>query len=541
MSKRAEKETGLAGEHDYAVLDVREVDGQKLMLVKNPWCEGTSWKGGASKADQARNRSQQMTQAGEVDEDDDVFASSRDLLNADDEMTPGTFWMDLNSIMQHFESIYLNWNPGLFQHRQDLHFSWDLKPTDRLPMNRGKHRSFSNHPQFCIMVEEGGSAWVLLCRHFRDVDTKTQPLSLGQSPNDLQLGYISLYAFDNGGSRVFLSDGALLRGPFVDSPQTLLRLDNLQPRRQYSIVPVEQGLPSTLHSFTVSAFTHSPVSISEAANKYPHQRIISAAWTEETAGGNATSPDYSQNPQFSLSTAHRSSVSLLLETHVQSLNVHVKLVHGRGQRVQTLRSRDIIFDSKDYRRGCAVAEFADLDAGTYTIICSTFEAGQTGDFVLRVDSTLPTQLALLPREGAGRLRIKLADACFRGQQYKLAAPLNPQRLSKLKLLVKHLSYMGATGNQHAERSMILVTIEIGRGPERQRLIASSDGDYGDAIAGVRTDEIDISPQTSRGRPLWLVIERMFTPRDLVEEVFQADMFTDTPNAMIVGVWRRFDD
>lgn len=545
MSSRAEKESGLAGEHDYAVLDLREVDGQKLMLVKNPWCEGTSWKGSVPRLHQPGDSNEQIGQAIGNDNVDDLVPSSGDLLNSEDQLTPGTFWMDLNNVEQHFESIYLNWNPGLFQHRQDMHFAWDLTSTNHMPTNREKHRSFSTSPQFCITVDKGDSAWILLCRHFRDADTKDMPPSTNQASDDLQIpGFISLYAFDNGGSRVFLSDGALLRGPFVDSPQTLLRLEGLKPRQRYTIVPVEQDLPSTLHTFTVSAFTHSPVSISDAPNRYPHQKVVSAAWTEETAGGSATSPNYSQNPQFSLAIAHRSSVSLLLETPVQNLNVHVKLVHGRGQRILTLRSRDIIFDSKDYRRGCAVAEFADLDAGTYTIICSTFETGQTGNFSLRVDSTLPAQLTLLPREGAGRLRVKLAAAVFHDQQYKIAAPLEPKRLSKLKILVKHSSYNvapSAVGNHSRERSMILVTIEVGRGPERQRLVASGDGDYSDSVAGVRTDEIDVSREVSRGRPMWLVIERMFTPRDLPEEMFQVDIFTDAPEAMVVGVWRRFDD
>ena len=45
MSTKAEREHGLVGLHDYAVLDLKEEDDQKLLLVKNPWCEGTSWRG----------------------------------------------------------------------------------------------------------------------------------------------------------------------------------------------------------------------------------------------------------------------------------------------------------------------------------------------------------------------------------------------------------------------------------------------------------------------------------------------------------------
>ena len=67
ISNRTERAIGLAGEHDYAVLDMREVDGQKLMLVKNPWCEGMSWKGSIPRSPVDN----------EGEEDEEVLPSSR--------------------------------------------------------------------------------------------------------------------------------------------------------------------------------------------------------------------------------------------------------------------------------------------------------------------------------------------------------------------------------------------------------------------------------------------------------------------------------
>lgn len=544
MSSRAEKDVGLAGEHDYAVLDLREVDGQKLLLVKNPWCEGTSWTGSMPRISKAQKNTNCHIQQDEFD-GEDVVQSSRDLLNSDDQLSPGTFWMDLNSVVQHFESIYLNWNPGLFNYRQDSHFSWDLSPLDDPYANRGKYRSFSAHPQFRITVRDGGTLWLLLCRHFRDASPSSDGVQAGAHTPDVQMsGYISVYAYDNEGARVILGDNALMRGSFVDSPQTLVKLENLVPGKQYTIVPVEIDLPLAIHNFTISAFATSVLSIEDAPSKYPHQRTVSASWTEETAGGNGNSPSYSQNPQFSIALSAKSSLALLLETPVENLNVHVKLVLGRGQRVESLRSRDIICDSKDYRRGCALAEFRDLDAGTYTIICSTFEAGQKGNFTLRVDSTTPTALKQLPREGAGRVRTRLSDASFHDQQYKIACPVLPARLSRTRILAKHTSKSSGrskTQLQRRERSMIRVTLEVGRGPERRILIASAGGEYSDSIAGVRTDEIDLSPKTAADGHIWLVLERMYTPRDLPQEDFAVELFTETPDALGVGVWRKWDD
>jgi len=190
-----------------------------------------------------------------------------------------------------------------------------------------------------------------------------------------------------------------------------------------------------------------------------------------------------------------------------------------------------------------------LEAGTYTIICSTFEAGQTGSFTLRADSNQDIALRKLPREGAGLLETVLSNAVFRAEQQKIAAPIKPNRLSKLIALVKHLpnSQSPSSANQiqcSQQRSLIRVSLEIGRGPTRKFIIISSNGEFSDSGggAGVRTDEVDVSPsQTVEGVNMWLVIERMSTPTNLGEEVFGVELWHDAPDACAVGVWRKWDD
>ena len=534
MTNRAEREIGLAGEHDYAVLDLKEEEGHKFMLVKNPWCEGPTWRGQIVKRTERRDHEIRGSETSLLD-DLEQLSSPKDLISDDEKLFPGTFWMDLNNVTQHFESIYLNWNPGLFSNRQDIHFAWPLDDQSQ------RSSSFANNPQFTLSIERGNVAWLLLCKHFQDAP-RLQPYTTSPEQAHTEPGFISLYLYDAGGKEVLMSEGSVARVPFVDSPQTLLRLNHLKPGRLYTVVATQEELPAGNYSFTLCAFANSAISLEHAARKFARQTSVIGCWTTETSGGNAGSPLYSQNPQYSIVISSTTPLSLLLDTPDKTLPVHAKIVHGRGLRVYTVRSRDVICDSKDYRRGCALAETTNLEPGTYTIIVSTFEVDQLGDFTLRVDSSTDVRLVEIPREGAGRVKTSLSNAVFGPEWQAVAAPIAPRRLTKLMVVAKHAAEGNSRGrNPREERSAIRVSIEMGDGPTRRILVASSGGDYSDSLAGVRTEEIDIAPEMVKDQRMWLVVERMFTPLGRQEEVLSVEMFTEMRDNIVVGVWRKRDE
>lgn len=548
MSAKIERELGLAGEHDYANLDLREIDGQRLFLVKNPWCEGTSWRGRLRNtvAPGAATDEEQSASALLIDLGENMkpLQNSRDLLNADHKLSPGTFWMDLDNVLQHFESIYLNWNPGLFAFRQDVHFSWDLSPSEdgNGPL-RGRYTSLSKHPQYIISTEKGGVVWVLLWRHFQNAvpaDATVEEIEADRYGIELS-GHMSLLAFPSGGRRVYLPDNAKEKGWFVDSPQTLLKLE-CQPGEVVTVVPAEQELPKTKHSFTISVFSDFAITIAEASTPYQYTANVPGSWTKETAGGNAHSPTYSTNPQFSITVPHKMSLCLLLESLHEELNVHVKLVYSKGVRIHTIRNRDIVFDSKDYRHGCCVAESPEVEAGQYTIICSTFEPNQLGDFTLLVESSGQVQVRPLPREGAGRIRLELSTVAFKEGRSKVAAPLAPRRLVKLYGIARYVDDRNTGSLQRivSNRSLIRLSVEIGRGPDRRILIASNGGEYSSSAGGIRTEDIDLSPEMRQREEMWIILERLHTS-DVYEERLVVELFVDQPDAISCGVWRAWDD
>ncbi|KAF2175919.1 calpain-like protease palB/rim-13, partial [Zopfia rhizophila CBS 207.26] len=544
MSNRQEKELGLEGQHSYVVLDMKEIDHERLLLVKNPWVEGKGWRGARTSTAPVMHTT---SSSGYPKTRTDAFNGDSTPLKHSPTLT--TFWIALANVIRHFESLYLNWNPGLFRYRQDIHFEWAIE---------GKQNvggCVVTHPQFSFTSKEGGPVWFLLCRHFRDtpgenhegsdafndgtIRSETQLYSAGDPPK----GYMSIVVCNGKGHRIYVKDTCLESGPYVNTPQSLLKWES-EPNSTYTIVVDQADLPDSKYTFSLSAFSNSTISLEEAGEKYPYQKRVSDVWSRETAGGNTSSPRYFENPQHTLEVRERSSLALVISGVNHQYPLHVKLAHGYGKRMYRLHSRDILVDSGEHRSGCAFAEIKDLQPGTYTIICSLFDAGKTGLYDLRVDSTSIVILKQIPRDGAGLVSMKLAHACFGPQIHKIAAPIQPHRLAKYIIIAR---FVRATSPRSMDlgmlaRSPLRLSVELGRGPERKFMMTSEQGEYSDS-ATVRSDSFDLEPTIEnklRG-DMWLVLDRLSGPGAPVEEWYEVEIFTDVPQPCTVGVWRDWDD
>ena len=496
---------GLAGEHDYAVINMKEQEGQQLFLVKNPWSEGTVWKGHIYRR-----------------EISNTVRSLSDL-RVEPGMDPpaqGTFWMSLNDVFLNFDSIYLNWNPGLFSFREDIHFNWDLATC-----TNPKGCFFSN-PQYEIRSGTGGTVWVLLSKHFPPTVKKSSTNWKANGPaSSPREGFISLYAFDNDGEKVFLSDGATVTGPYVDSPNTLLKLE-LSPNRAQTIVISEQALPRLNHAFTLSAYSLKGLTISKPQDKYSHCVVEKGAWKSSTTGGNTSGPLYHTNPQYSLNLANTSDVALLLENPVQGFPIHVQLVWAGGKQIHAITNRDIAGDSGEYRKGYAFADIRNVQAGAYTIVCSTFEEGQLGSFILRVCSTSACTIGRILGETAGRFVTTVRPARFAPGVDRLLALLNSPRLNRVSVSARPLG--GTLDSAGNTQSPLKLGLEYGRGPSKQILAVSGDDGYIGRPAGVRTGDVDIHPEMCQGRGVWVVIERLGSTGLQHDEYVEVEILSDGP-------------
>jgi hypothetical protein len=541
MSSRQERELGLEGQHSYVVLDMKETDHDRMLLIKNPWVEGRGWRGPRPSAVTDMDTS---TSSGDSKNSLEIY--HRDSMPTHDRPHPTTFWIGLEQVIQHFESLYLNWNPGLFRYRQDIHFEWDVGSSS-------PGGCIIKHPQFAVTSEGAGPVWFLLSRHFRDapsdIKEESDTFNDGSIRNDSQVnsngdapkGYMSIYICNGYGERLYMKDTYLESSDYVTTPQCLLRFD-ADANSTYTVVIDQDDLPPSLYSFSLSAFSNSLVTLDRASQRFPLQKVAEGAWTRQTAGGGTDSTRYFENPQYSLHVRQRGSLGILLTSTNHDHPLHIKLALGHGKRLYRLQNRDVLADSGNHRTGCVLAEIKDLQPGYYTIICSLFEQGLTCDYTLRVDSTSAVGLEPIPRDGAGLLLMKLAPACFGAKVHKVAAPLWPLRLASYTIVARFLKATSprAIDLGKLARSPLRLSVEIGRGPERKFVVASEQGEYADT-ATVRSESVNIDPKLTQQGDIWLVLDRLSGPGGPVEEWYDVEIFTDVPKAYEVGVWREWND
>ncbi|KAB5570748.1 hypothetical protein GE09DRAFT_1271930 [Coniochaeta sp. 2T2.1] len=539
LGSKEEAELGLVSAHDYAVIDLKEENGERLLHVKNPWRNSVVWKGVASSAS----------------------------VKATDKST-GMFWISFENVVQDFHSLYLNWNPALFTHRQDHHFNWDLP-------DKTVSSSLSHNPQYTVQSRTSSPIWVLLWRHWQDKEldmlrrgyndnTHAGPHGLdpaGASIVSDTLGFMGLEAYITSppGTSILLPDRSpIYHTPLLDSPHTLLRLDDPVPNEPYTIVVAQSDLPLPKYSFSLSFFSLAPLTISPSPHPYRHTQSIPGSWTRRTAGGNTGHLSYYANPAWSLTIRHPTRLSLLLTTSQHNLRIHVALFYSSSPTSSTPPTsapslRDMLMSSPEYSRGATHVQShpsQPVQPGTYIARVSTFTPGHLADFVLAISSDdveLSSTISPLPTPDAGLLRRSL-PALVLGSRgtHTHRARLSLSRLTRLSVLARavtvgpppctmKISLQWGGGSSHHPQWSSRST-----SPQTDNILTCAppaQGEGGDEFADVgvgpvRTGEVDVDPRTARERGgLWVVVEGL--PGQAGRPV-QVDVMSD--NEVEVGGW-----
>uniref|UniRef100_A0A8D8STI1 Calpain-7 n=1 Tax=Cacopsylla melanoneura TaxID=428564 RepID=A0A8D8STI1_9HEMI len=367
LSPGEEERTGLVSTHAYAVLDVRKVNGLRLLQLKNPW-SNVRWRGNYSELDRL-HWTPELKRALNFDP------------NSASMFDNGIFWIDYESILRFYDVFYMNWNPGLFSHTFCVHQSWVA--------GQGPIKDVYNigeNPQFRLELSGGGgggAVWILLTRHITQLEDFKQNRE-----------YITVLVYKNDGKRVYYpyDPPPYLDGVRINSPHYLTKiiLNESSPKR-FTLVVSQYEKMHTIY-YSLRAYATCPFRLEKIENPYRFKQEISGEWKGITAGGCPNHPStYQNNPRFQVTLesartlgSDNSLLVFLKGPKQYSLGMKVTCV---GLDDETLTAPFKTKDSGAYRSGFVALELDSLPAGTYEIMPSTFSPQQEGPFFLELKSS----------------------------------------------------------------------------------------------------------------------------------------------------------
>ncbi|KAF7284586.1 hypothetical protein GWI33_021868 [Rhynchophorus ferrugineus] len=368
LSDTDAERSGLVATHAYAVMDVRTVNGVRLLKLKNPWSH-LRWRGNYSELDIHHWTPELQA-----------------LLHYDPhsaaQFDNGVFWIDYDSVLKFFDVVYMNWNPELFKFTYCIHQMWHA--------GRGPVKdlyTISLNPQFSLTVSPGvsGAVWILLTRHITDIEDFRDNKE-----------FITLFVYKNGKKVYYPYDPPpYIDGIKINSPHYLCKII-LTPEssRNYTIV-LSQYEKSTTIYYTLRAYATCPFSLNEIKNPYKEEKQVTGEWRGITAGGCPNhSTTYINNPKFRLDVESDNSQILLELKGPKQYQIGLEAV------IKHLQDSSITapFKSKlsgPYRSGYVMLELNDIPAGILEIIPSTFRPNQEGPFILNVKCSSSFKLTKL--------------------------------------------------------------------------------------------------------------------------------------------------
>lgn len=358
--------TGLVSTHAFAVINLAEVDGVKLLMLKNPWSH-LRWKGNYSEQDSAH-----------------WTPELQRILNYDPKLAQtvdnGVFWIDYRSILNFFDVFYLNWDPELFKYTYCTHQSWNA--------GTGPSKDAYNvgdNPQFYLNVPAGrGSIYVLLTRHITTIEDFRENKE-----------YISLLVYNHkSGKRVYYPHDP---APFLDSirinsPHYLckIRLDPSQDRK-YTLVVSQYEKTATIF-YTLRAYARIPFELKAINSNWATNIQVNGEWSSinSTAGGCQNHKTYKSNPLYKVTLPNDGNLVIELrgpKVYQVGLELAISSLED-----QNITAPFISKTTDSFRSGFCVLDMENLPAGIYHIRPSTFLPNQEAPFFLKLKSSAKLQI-----------------------------------------------------------------------------------------------------------------------------------------------------
>ncbi|KAB0794256.1 hypothetical protein PPYR_13876 [Photinus pyralis] len=368
LSDAEAERTGLVPTHAYAVMDVQNVEGVKLLKLKNPWSH-LRWKGNYSELDR-RHWTPHLQQTLNFDP------------NSAAQFDNGVFWIDYDSICAFFDVFYMNWNPELFDYTYCLHQSWSAGTGPAKDMY-----TIGSNPQFSLDVpgSSSGAVWILLTRHITAIEDFRENSE-----------YITVLVYKGNGKRVYYPNDPppYIDGVRINSPHYLCKIIlNSSSSRRYTLVVSQYEKTQTIY-YTLRAYSTTPFKLSKIEDNYVRHKEVAGEWSAVTAGGCGNHPQtYKNNPRYRL--------ELNSATNDNKIFIELKgpkqYQIGFDVTIASVNDTDITApfrttSSGPYRSGFVVLELESIPAGVLHIVPTTFQPNQQGPFILSVKATSSIEL-----------------------------------------------------------------------------------------------------------------------------------------------------
>lgn len=338
--------------HCYAILQLREAHGERLVTLANPWKSRVS--------------------------------PSPLFVPADAPALLECRWEELCAL---FDTLGVNWDPASFVQTGAVHASWDWSLDVGV---RPDHVESALSDQYQLELPASDrEVLVHLERHW-------------QQRSHAAPEYIALHAFlSNARRRLAHVEHGGDMGVYTDGRHTMLRLAPHAVPTRYTLAVSRHGTakrPFPLYSLRV--YAQDPFVLQPVPETLAHRQLLHGSWRGR--GGNMLMAGFRHNPQYFL-VVHDKPGSLprlvaRVTTRAQLL-VQVALVRGR-ERVTHLAPPSLVTCSGPYTRGLALCDAVALQPGDYTLMISTYTP-EHADFALTVECSASVEVESAPAEGAG--------------------------------------------------------------------------------------------------------------------------------------------
>ncbi|KAF4657454.1 hypothetical protein FOL47_008441 [Perkinsus chesapeaki] len=294
LSESESARTGLASRHTYAILEVGEFKGHRLLMLKNPW-SSLRWRGRFSPEDK------------DSWEDEDL----RQMLHYDQltsvDYDRGLFWIDFESLVRYFDSVCLNWNPALFRYSRTVHGEWFyVREVSKWVEN---DRFFlGNNPQYSIDINRPSRRsdvliWLVLTQHNSEFPTHDN--------QDFIFNNVTVHVYCTGSShcRIYRPDRPMVQGVYTNAPHTTIKVQ--LPFDQYFSEPSSTVLHLTAVvgvfdrrfspiDFSIRFCSTSKISVDAIPLRKAHRFVVSdASWKRGfNAGGSGDKATFKRNPMW---------------------------------------------------------------------------------------------------------------------------------------------------------------------------------------------------------------------------------------------------